>query len=153
MIQILIPSGFAVMSCDTFTASREKRETRLFLKSGCKDRAFFSYMQIFHKKSVFFVKNWRFMSCKSIKRWVQVVQIYQKLSKSDEIIWKYHFFFVTSARPYSQANKESSEITARQCRALSRVFHKENEALLPLFSVITPVLVRAQTGALPLKMQ
>jgi hypothetical protein len=46
-------------------------------------------------------------------------------AKSEGKIWKCEIFFVTSARPYSQANKESSEITARQCRALSRVFHKE----------------------------
>ena len=36
------------MPRDILTAFREKRETRLFLKSGCKGTAFFSYMQIFY---------------------------------------------------------------------------------------------------------
>ena len=45
-----------VMSRDMLTAFREKRETRLFLKSGCKDRAFFSYMQIFYQKRTIFCR-------------------------------------------------------------------------------------------------
>ena len=38
-------------------ASREKRETRLFLKSGCKGTAKILYMQIFRKKTCIFCQK------------------------------------------------------------------------------------------------
>ena len=44
-----------------------------------------------------------------------------------------------------------SELTARQCRTFTQCFAKKNEAALPFFSAITPILVQAQTGALSLK--
>ena len=55
-IQILIPYLWWP-SLGRRSAFREKRETRLFLKSGCKGTTFFPYMQIFCKKTCIFCQK------------------------------------------------------------------------------------------------